>query len=254
MFNLMKADIQRLFRGKAIYIVLSVLVGLIGMHILGFTQRQDSHLIGSGATMPFFIMRMVDNFSLLLIFPVTLLVVEDFSTGTVKNILSSGFSRKDYYLSKLLLSYLFITILYVSQLLIGTLAVTIFFGFGGSFDGAYLLSVLQPMLAQLVVFLGMATFGVAISFLLRKDNVILGLYWSILFLPSFAFSLLSMSDGNMQVVEFLQNFEIFSTLQSLVSVADMPMNDLVRILTSTLAAIVICTGIGMSWLRKAEIK
>ncbi len=133
MLNIIKSDLYRILRGKAIYIVLAVIVVLELMSIL--VMSPGSIGISTSTNMPITdaefqlelsqakslgdfreIMKkyidgeidrgiLANNVNLYYCFIVVVIIVlcTDFSSKTIKNSLSSAISRKKYYFSKLIL-------------------------------------------------------------------------------------------------------------------------------------------------------
>lgn len=145
MMNLIKADLYRIFKGKAIYIVFIVMIILLGFSCfammpsrVGIASAPDTTI--SGSVTEEYLDELMETDSLLttreimlksegfdldqavigtnvnlyyfFIVILVVILVGDLSTSTAKNTLSSAVSRKKYYLAKL------ITVLGVCTLLV----------------------------------------------------------------------------------------------------------------------------------------
>lgn len=133
MLNLIKSDLYRLFRGKSLYIVMGVIIGLA---VLSAVTVSPGHVgisvaAESEMTEPAVLERLTNAKSLgevreimieistvkldkqivgqninlyyMFIVFVVVIITSDFSNKSVKNTLSSAISRKEYYLSKFIL-------------------------------------------------------------------------------------------------------------------------------------------------------
>lgn len=134
MLNMIKADLYRIFKGKAIYITLIILLSLISLscftmspgHIGIATMKDTSdtiydeelkqklnetnsiietrRLVKEYSSYPIDKLQLGANINLYYFFiiVVAIVLVTDLSTSTAKNTLSSAISRKKYYASKLI--------------------------------------------------------------------------------------------------------------------------------------------------------
>lgn len=143
MMNLIKADLYRILKGKAIYITLIIIIGMslvsvIGMTpgYIGMTSATESTLNIEDEEMRGMLLEVNDlkgvrdimkssggyeldqavigtnmNLYYFFIIIVVLILCTDFSNKSIKNTLSSAISRKKYYWSKAILIFLICTFL-----------------------------------------------------------------------------------------------------------------------------------------------
>lgn len=215
MLNLMKADLQRIFRGKGIYITLGAFLTLIltvtivfsvvgGLDIadtqsmrvnfgLNVVEADDFILEMipiTGATIPFQMMVSVNGLFPFILVMVVLLVGVDFASGTVKNVLASGVCRVKYYVSKLILAWLFCALLYSLYVMIPTILVALIRGLGDRFNWALITSIMGPFLIQLSTLLAITSVAVFLMFTTKKIATTTGLYLGFLLVPPAIFSVL----------------------------------------------------------------
>ena len=143
MINMIKADLYRIFKGKAIYISCLIIIGLSLVSIIGLTPGHIGMTSMTNSTMNIedaeFMEKLSDannlkdirdlmksfggyeldqavlgtNINLYYIFIVVVVIVicTDFSNKSIKNTLSSAISRKKYYWSKAAIIFLICTFL-----------------------------------------------------------------------------------------------------------------------------------------------
>ncbi len=201
MLNMMKADMYRIVRGKAIYIITLIIIALEIVNIISISAGAISMGINpnlvtgdeydyeyleklekansiseyrkiikdnGGFELDTDIMAENGNFYYIIIVLVIIVVTCDFSNKSVKNTLSSAISRKKYYISKMLLLYLITTIVLVFN--------TYFSYFlnllvnGSSFVSS-IGNVTKILLLQLPLIYGIITLLGSIAFITRKTSI-----------------------------------------------------------------------------------
>lgn len=201
MLNMMKADMYRIVRGKAIYIITLIIIALEIVNIISMSAGAISMGINpnlvtgdeydyeyleklekansiseyrkiikdnGGFELDTDIMAENGNFYYIIIVLVIIVVTCDFSNKSVKNTLSSAISRKKYYISKMLLLYLITTIVLVFN--------TYFSYFlnllvnGSSFVSS-IGNVTKILLLQLPLIYGIITLLGSIAFITRKTSI-----------------------------------------------------------------------------------
>lgn len=252
MINMMKADVQRIFRGEGIYYTMGALILFIIMHVSGQSNVGDTTLRNTGINMPFYLMQITSNVIFAIIPTVIFIGADDFSTGAVKNVLTSGTSRIQYYASKLILSFLFCIFLFGLHILGGTIIVTIIRGFGGTFDMDFVISVLKPFLAQLFLLLAVASVGMFFVFVTRKTSDVTGWFVAFIMAPSPLIVQL-LAPINERFINLL-DFELVTMIAQLSSFTELSTGDITRILLTGAAYILISTIAGIMLFRKCEIK
>lgn len=206
MLNIIKSDIFRIMRGKAIYVALIILMasvvvslvamspGYIGINMsvgkseeLSMQEKEMLEKLREAKTLKetreitkeygeFELDKQIlgTNINLYYFFIVVvfILICVDLSDNTVKNTLSSAISRKKYYLSKLVLSLLIGTIL----ILINNYA-TYFLNtmINGSKFSSDLLEFTKITILQLPILYGIISILVCIAFITRKKSMYNGI-------------------------------------------------------------------------------
>jgi ABC-2 type transport system permease protein len=271
---MIKADTIRVFRGKGIFVTIGILVAVLLMNTVVMVAIGD---IGSmenviettataddpeaailemgadvtGATAAFFAMQTVDNMGFILLALGIFIAAADFTSGTVKNVLSSGASRMKYYFSKLILAGVFTVVMYSLYIALTVILATLFLGFGGTFNGAWLLDVVRPFLGQLWMLLAISGFVVAVTFITKKTAAVIGIYFAVLFAPRMVLMMMAMIDSRFTDLfrfDFWENTNNFAQFQYLST------GDITRSLMVGLVMFAVSTILGVTLFRKAEIK
>ncbi len=201
MFNIIKSDFYRIFRGKAIYICLIIVAASIIVSTYEFSpgwigvsnslvdsaydsqiSEEDEGLIFEANSLkeereimkkyPYALDKAIvganANFYYLFVVILVILLSTDFSNSTVKNTISSAISRKKYYLSKL-----------ISSLLLCTLFI-LFANYGAYFTNLWmngnqfsssLVDIIKVTLYQLPLMYGIISLLVCICVAVRKTAV-----------------------------------------------------------------------------------
>lgn len=281
MLNVIKSDLFRLFRGKAIYIIICVALILITISCFELSPGYIGISSGSDATLNEIDSQMteedmneiVENYSLskirevmkkypyeldraivgananlyyLFIVIVVIVVSTDFSNGSVKNTISSAISRKKYYLSKLILCLLLCTGLILLNNY-GTYFINILMN-GESFSSS-LQEITKITIYQLPLLYGIISLLVGVCFVVRKTSIFNTI--SIPFIMVFQLvlsgiiKLFSLETG-------LMNYELQMALGNL---ANNPTNIyIVKCLLLGIIYIIAFNLIGYYTFKKAEIK
>jgi len=280
MMNIIRADVYRLVRGKGLYITLAVFLAVLVLQVVGganvnagvnveFTGLFDmenfdmeSFDLGSlgladlfepptGAEASFQVMEASSNVLYFLLPLIIFISAADFSSGAAKNTLAGGVSRRTYYCAKMVLSFVSCALLLLVYVVLSVLAATLLNGFAGTFDGAYLLSVLRIFLPQLWLCLAGACVGNFFVFAFQKSAAVNGLYIAFLLVPSvLIFTLSFISDW----FERLSNYELTMSIRALVQIDAMPTGDIARAVAVGAGYLLIAAIGGFAVFKRAEIK
>ena len=263
MMNLMRADMYRILRGKAVYISLAVMVLLAALVVFVFRIAPATGIITeedvfvpvaenymTGAMGAELAIGGMNNIAFIFLVGIVVTAMAAFSSGAVKNELTIGIGRTKFYFSKWLLTCL----LSISAMLI-FLAMFIIFatfvdGFGYWGDG-YLAEVLTSFGLQSILAIAFSSIGVFFSFVTRKAAAVNGLYIAFMLVPTFIIALLAEAfpramDFVVYDMSFL--FGVFATA------ANQPTADIVRGVIIGLGYILVSTVAGVLLFRKAEIR
>lgn len=198
MLNIIKSDLYRIFKGKAIYVtilVMSVLMiaNAISVSIINIGGKTSAN-IGDGTGMEFMVelqnantlkdfrevmMRyreypldqemIADNINLYYFFIVIVVIVlcTDFSNKSIKNTLSSAISKKKYYLSKVILIFGICTFLVLfSNYFFYLLNILV----NGKALSSSLLDITKYTLLQLPMIYGIISLLICFAFTFKKTS------------------------------------------------------------------------------------
>ena len=270
MMNIIRADIYRIFRGKGIYITFAVMLLLVFFSVFIFNSMPQTGIIiaseavedvnemilpempvmtgATAATLVFSSMEFMAYFFLPLIIIVAMAM---FSTGAIKNELSTGLSRIKLYFSKFLLSFILCVVLMLSFVLLTILSATILNGVGYWGEGL-LLDIIKMLGALTLLALAFNSVGMFLCFVTKRTAAVNGIYIALLFVPSIIVLMLSMAFPNILEIlnyDLFNQFTVFSQ-----AVLEPSAADITRSVAVCLAFILVPTIAGVSLFRKAEIK
>ncbi len=277
MINIIKSDLYRILKGKAIYIVLAVITILTVVSVVGMSPGHFGLSIGSNVDMSDLelmeeissaktlgeyreIMKNNRSFALdkdivgtnvnLYYFFIVIAVIvlaTDFSNKSIKNTISSAISRKEYYFSKLLL------ILGLGTFLIlfnnyGTYILNLIIN--GKAFSTPLLEFTKLTIIQLPLLYGIISLLVCLAFVLRKTSLFNSISIPfIIVVQLIATGIINLFKLN---ADWFNNYEIQLALTKLVN---NPTNKyIVSCAILGVAYIVIFNTIGYYAFKKAEIK
>lgn len=266
MFNLIKADLKRIFRGKGIWITIGLFLLMTGMNTSVLYNNIEGQQMG-GITITAGEMRddnfddvdivggnipqlMMGNAEVILLFSLPLIIfiaATDFGSGTVKNVLASGASRLQYYTSKLILCWLLTLVLYFVHLTIPTLVITLANGFGDSF--AY--GTIGAFWGQILFVLAFTALGIFLTFATKKSVAFMGFYLAIMFLPPIVIALLS------QINDRFINLIRYDLVHNFIGFADYTAHPTDYVIRAVLIGFIVLFASmigGFALFRKTEIK
>jgi len=279
MTNIIRADVYRIVRGKGLYITLAIFLAIIILQIVGGTNVNAGVNINldidifeiidienfnvnefsfadflhspTGVEAPFQVMEGSANIMYILLPLIIFIGAADFSSGAAKNTLSGGISRKKYYCAKLILSCVCCALLLLAYVVLSTLMATAINGFGGAFNGEYVLRVLRIFLPQLLLCLSIVCVGNFFVFTFQKSAAVNGLYIAFLLVPSVIIFTLSFISARF---ERLFDYELTMNIGALVQIDSMSAGDIARIAIVGTAYIIVAVVCGFVIFRRTEIK
>ncbi|MCL2003705.1 MAG: ABC transporter permease subunit [Oscillospiraceae bacterium] len=206
----------------------------------------------TGAEAPFRVLMDSHNILYFLLPLIVFVGSADFSSGAAKNTLSHGVSRAKYYGAKLILSCVFCALLLLAYAVLSILAATVFNGFGGTFDGAYVLDVVKIFLPQLWLCLAGACVVNFFVFLFRqRDGAVSGLFIAFMLVPGVAiFALSYINDW----FRSLFDYELTMNIGRMVEIGGMSAGDTAKALLVGAGYIALAVAGGFAVFKKAEIK
>jgi len=275
MLNLIRADIYRVIRGKALYITFAVLLAVIllnvaathavqtGVIVIPDMVAEDTPHVSVGITAvtegdgvtgisianPLTVS--MENYVFFLLPIIIVVAGAIFSHGTVKNDLAWGVSRTKLYFSKLILASVLCVIMLIFYYVSGMLIATIWGGFGGPAPDGFWIGLLQIIAAQLVLLFSYIAFGVFLAFTTKRTAAVNGAYIAFVFVPLFLFMILSTINSNLN---WLLDFEMLSNLMNLARLPYLETREILRALGIGTFVLVASTAGGVALFRRAEIK
>ena len=216
MFKLLNFEFRKLIRQKSFYICIAVMLLLL----VGSAYTTELMTAESGIEDPTlsginYLMEAISGSALSAVLAVfiPLFICEDYASGTIRNIITRGFSRLEMFIAKLI-AVLAATVLMTAVCLAASYLVgTAFWGAGEPSLGSEQIKIL---LCQLAVIAAYATMFFAISSMLQKVG---GSIAICLILPMAAVILLSLADAALAEREIeLSGYWIENLGRSLASV------------------------------------
>ena len=216
MFKLLNFEFRKLIRQKSFYICIAAMLALL----IGSAYTTELMTAKSGIEDPSlsginYLMEAISGSALSAVLAVfiPLFICEDYASGTIRNIITRGFSRLEMFIAKLI-AVLAATVLMTAVCLAAAYLVgTAFWGAGEPSLGSEQIKIL---LCQLAVIAAYATMFFAISSMLQKVG---GSIAICLILPMAAVILLSLADAALAEREIeLSGYWIENLGRSLASV------------------------------------
>ena len=266
MYRIIKADMYRILRGKALYITLAFFVlnifvntmlggGVIGVQVSTQSEVESEMLeepaadeVVTGSEMPFRVMRSAHEIFYFLLPLLVCLVSADLSNGCVKNTLSAGVSRSKLYFAKLILHTLFciagLTLSVVLSIGFGTL----YNGFGSGID---FMGILQIFFAQLLYLVAAGSVGIALAFSVKKTARLNASYLAFFLLPQVAVMILVMTFPALSNIVYM---ELGQGIGLLVDIAEFDQALMTRVILIGITYIVGSIALGITIFKKSEVK
>ena len=262
MTNLIKADLYRILRSKGIYITTTILLVLFVLQAfgeIGSIGISSDEMEGAteivkgltGRTAPLNVMRANDNLIYFLLPIIIFISSVDFSSGTAKNVLSTGVSRTKYYFSKLILSMLFCALILISSIVIPTTIVTFMNGFGGEFDWEYISEILNVFALQLLLLFAVTSVGNFIVFTTKRTAIVNGLYIAFCLVPAILILMLySFSEKFYKLLEY----EMIMNIRTSAYVNIMAGEEIIKIIAVGFVYLIVSLVCGLVLFKKSDIK
>lgn len=216
MFKLLNFEFRKLIRQKSFYICIAAMLALL----VGSAYTTELMTAKSGVEDPSlsgisYLMEAISGSALSAVLAVfiPLFICEDYASGTIRNIVTRGFSRLEIFVAKLIAVLAATVLMTVVCLAAAYLVGTAFWGAGETAPGSEQIKIL---LCQLAVIAAYATLFFAVSSMLQKVG---GSIAICLILPMAAAILLSLADAALAEREIeLSGYWIENLGRSLASV------------------------------------
>lgn len=262
MANIIRADLYRIFRGKAIYITFGVLIaflvfeaiagtGSIGIATEELLEDTTDITKTTGMTIPFMMASATTNLTYFILPLLICIAGTDFSCGAVRNTLSRGISRTMYYFAKLVPVLILTVIIQLLNLVVPIIVATVRNGFGGDFTVEWLVSVLKPYGIQVLLLLAFACVGIFIVFLTKRTAAINAVFIAFTMVPQILFMIAAAISPKL---EGLMNYDMNVNLSALSNYSQLATEDITRAILLGVFYILVSTGFGILLFRKSDIK
>lgn len=251
MLNLLRADFYKLRRSKSFYICLGIIAFFVTYVIIDFNSSAHLKEQLSTSTFHWVYMLFKERSFLPYFIPmlqaifITMLITSEYSTGTIKDPVSLGFSRTKVYISKLItVSVGSIIMMLVAVFFTGITAVFVF-GIYGSFSMYDLLLFVRMFLIQSLLYTAYGSIFLMIAFLIK--NIGGTMAFNVLFSLILG-SLGSMvGDSYWGRILLLMNFSPTAMPHPLAV-------DIRLAIAAALSYLILCVGIGGFTFKKQDIK
>lgn len=273
MFNIIRADLYRIFKGKAVWIAIAVFLftvalqvvsegtGTIGIDVTRIQYSDEEEILVDNWWAEGFVLTgknaplvMADGSSDIIYFLLPFIVIiaaADFSNGTVKNLLSSGLSRSRYFMSKLILVGAVCVLLVLTYVLTAIVTGSIVNGLGGDINLEYMRKIAEVYIPQLYLIFAYACIGLFLAFVLKSKSALISVYIAYSLVPILAIMMLG--DINESFYN-LMDYEIVLVTKSFAYPDGAFPPDLPRALIIGAVYILGCTAGSLLLFRKSEIK
>lgn len=261
MLNIIKADLYRIFKGKGIYITLTLFfalvifqvaagsMGKIGVNI--DTSQRLEFLKLTGETAAFATMSGVDNYLYFMLALIIFIAATDFSSGAIKNVLSNGTSRIQLYFSKLILSFIFAFILLLLNVILSIITATIINGFGGSFNVEFVLNITKAFLPQLFLVFAVVSVGIFLVFATKKTAIVIGSYIGFCMIPMILIlTLFLLTPDALKILDY----ELIGNMRQFGNIAEITTDETIRAYILATVYIIASTAAGLMIFKRSEIK
>ena len=264
MMNMIRADIFRILRGKALYITFAAVLALnilmvatsepagvsIGVNDQERYEEQES-VIFNGLNIVEILYTNMNNMSYFILPLLILVIAPMFSNGSVKNGLSRGMSRTKLYIEKLLLSSGLSLLLMLFYIASGVLIATILRGYGGPPPDGYWQNIIKTCSSQFFMMLSLNCVGTFLVFVSKRTSVVIGAYIAFTIVPAFIIMALMNSDPafirfyDFDIQNIISKFGFFEALEP---------SDFVKSFATGAFYIIATIVAGTALFKKAEIK
>jgi len=277
----MRADIYRIFNGKAIYVTFAIMMLFTILVVFVFRTAPQTGVIitdepaaetlettgdvletigeallpdradtMNGAVAARIVILSIDNLSFFFLVLICIIAMDMFTTGAIKNELSSGMNRTKLYLAKFALSSAFCIGFMFLYLLASTVLASLIDGVGYWGDGL-LTYVFVSFSAQMLLVLALNSVGMFLGFVTRKEGAVIGLFLAVMYAPTTIAGLLSIA---FPYAMDILNYDLFSQFGFLSQAMSISGAELARSISICMIFILVPTIVGITIFRRTEIK
>ena len=266
MTNIIRADIYRILRGKAIYITFAALLALnilvvatSQQGVIGANMGELEESLGYDAESIQFdglhiaevLYTGMDNIVYFLLPLFILVAAPMFSHGTIKNGLSCGMSRTKLYFSKLLLGSGLTLLMLLFYMATGILLATMLHGYGGATPDGYWLNIVKTCSAQLFLLLALNCVGTFLVFTSKRTAVVNGVYIAFCLVP--AIVVMALMNASPDFIK-LYDYDLLGNIRKLGYMSALKTPDFIKAFATGAFYIAASTIGGIALFKRAEIK
>lgn len=266
MMNIIRADFYRIFKGKILYITFAVLMAFLVMQAIAgtgavrivtpeetmaMTEETQQITRATGLSAPFIMAGSSGNIIYFLVPLVVCVAGADFSSKSIKNVLSRGIFRGKYYFAKLIPVLGLAVILQLLNLLLPIGVASIRNGFGGDFTTEWLKEVLSVYGMQMLFIFALACVGVFIAMSTQKVSSTIALYIGFMFVPSIVLLVIMSAFPNM---EGLMSYDLATSLNAMANLSALPEKEIFKAIVICLTYIVGSTAAGLVIFKKRSVR
>ncbi|MCL2406650.1 MAG: hypothetical protein FWC95_01845 [Defluviitaleaceae bacterium] len=245
--KIIKADIYRILRGKAIFITLSVLVAVLALNVglsLAMTRNvfrfahedfgrvlqeattegeildtlfrqepSEQFVFESAVEMMPFILAQADNLIWFILAAVIIIAAPMFTSGAIKNGISTGLCRTKLYLSKFITTSVITVLIYLFTVFASLLVASLVRGFGNPHD-LFWGEVFAVIGGHTLVLLAFNSVALFFLFITKRSGATIGIFIAFNLVPPFIFLLLA---NWMEGFQRLFDFELSSIMRNFTS-------------------------------------
>ncbi|MCL2354029.1 MAG: ABC transporter permease [Defluviitaleaceae bacterium] len=265
--NLIKADIYKILKGKAMWVVFAIMLANVGMIVLtdaaimgvmiegevaapvGVELVQGVTGVASATQLLF---SQMNNMPFFVLGAVMIVSAPIFANGTVKNDIARGISRTKIYVSKVLIASGLALLLWLAKMALGISIYGIANGFAGELPVGFWTNLAFTSASQLFILLAVVCFTTFLMFTLKRSGMVIGIFMAVFLLPMSLISLLNFFNPDLATI--MANFDLITSLGRLGFINQLDTWEVMTVLGGGAAFMVISTIVGLASFRKAEIK
>lgn len=258
MMNLIRAEFFKLKKEKNIYIVLLIIILLffimsqfahdyivIGLkNVLG-TNRVN---LNSGSNIINEILKSADILMLLFLPIISSVLMTDFSVGTIKNNVISGYSRSKIYLSKLIVCSITCILIVLFYVISAFFMNIIKNGYDGALNINLILNTIKIIVIQIPIYIGIISTAFMIGVLTQNKTVVITIY----LLYQFVIEILFMALGDK--VNNIMQYEPISNLDKVAHIETNALSNNLSFIAIGLVMLTITIFIGLAKINNMDIK
>ncbi len=258
MSKLIKADLYRLFRTKSYYICTGILLvmSILSLLIMKGTEIFLGEVVFSlleltGISYGASAVAGGDIVIFTAIF-ISVFITQEFVFGTMKNVVSKGFSRVKIYLSKLITMIVATAIMLIALFIVSTVAATIATGELGEITGTFVLEFLRMFAIELLLYSALSSVFVMIAMIVRSNGATIAInIIGVIMFSSLIYELVSL------LFKRKYNFYDYSLLNNINTYyinMSPAFEDIIRSIIVGVAFLTVSTLIGVLVFRKTDVK